>query len=39
MEKIFKKKLHLECVLEEAESSNGGGEESVNLAEAAAEIF
>lgn len=38
MERIFKKSLRLECVLEE-EGPRGAKEENVNLAEAAAEIF
>lgn len=39
MERIFKKSLRLECVLEQGEDDEGTPEKKVNLAEAAAEIF
>ena len=39
LEKIFRRALRLECTIEEEEPDNGSNAESVNLAEAAAEIF
>lgn len=40
LEKIFKRQLRVECILEEEENGPGGPDkEMVNLAEAAAEVF
>ena len=39
MEKIFKRSVRLECTIAEGDIENGSNAESVNLAEAAAEIF
>ncbi len=39
LEKIFKRQLRIECILETEEKGTGANKEMVNLAEAAAEVF
>ena len=39
LEKIFKRQLRIECILEAEEKGTGANKEMVNLAEAAAEVF